>query len=301
MNGDNNLLSLIFPQMNPSVAVSTGVAHKEIDKLIQKPKQYKKGEFKPSSILPNTQEKQKVIPIDMDSFAELFKLGFSKDALISMMEDKRFADEIYKGHDERFYYPNDYESDPEIMKKILKATREVIKNDPESQKLYGKERVNKIYDTVLSRIEKGDAPGGLVGYVFPEWNPGDEPGWRNRMAEYVDAFSGRSDKFPFNQVRETVPDTMLFYRESLEHLLGTAYHEPLHASITHGHGYNPFWVTPNEEEIPYRESDYLDDRGKHAGYSQKMLDVAVDKMKKDAISKVGADSLLQMVQNLLNR
>ena len=185
--------------MNPAAAVSTGVAHDEIDKLIEKPKQYKKGEFRPSSALPDAQEEQYVVPINMDSFTELFKLGFSKDALREMMADKRWADEAYRSSSDRSYWtPMDVESDPKAMQEIYKQAKKDIKESPEMQKMYGEEKIDKIYNTILSRVEKGDSPRGLVGYVFPEWNPGDEPGWRGPEGEYVDAFSGRSDKFPFN-------------------------------------------------------------------------------------------------------
>ena len=40
MNG--NLFNLIFPQMNPAAAVSTGVAHSNIDNLMGKSSDYGK-------------------------------------------------------------------------------------------------------------------------------------------------------------------------------------------------------------------------------------------------------------------
>ena len=42
MNGNNSLFNLIFPQMNPAAAVSTGVAHSNIDNLMGKSSDYGK-------------------------------------------------------------------------------------------------------------------------------------------------------------------------------------------------------------------------------------------------------------------
>ena len=86
MNPDN-LFEFLQSQMSTAQSVSTGVAHDEIDKLIQK-KEYKKGEFKPSSLYKKAHEQENIIPIDMENFAELFKMGFSKKALELMMKDK---------------------------------------------------------------------------------------------------------------------------------------------------------------------------------------------------------------------
>ena len=108
-------------------------------------------------------------------------------------------------------------------------------------------------------------------------------------------------------MRESVPDTMIFYREALQQFLnqdnlnlGTAYHEPFHSAMLHGPGYNPFWVDPTAPEEEYKESDWMDKTGRESGYSSKSFQIATDKMQEDALKKVGADSLLKLVEKTLN-
>ena len=67
--------------------------------------------------------------------------------------------------------------------------------------------VEEAFSTIMSRLEKGDAPGGLVGYNFPqtymplkpiEGGEGKESAWRTR-GEY------------FTSSESTVPDTFNIY------------------------------------------------------------------------------------------
>ena len=155
-----NLFQFLQQLMTSTDPDATGFAHDEINSLMQT-KEFKKGEFRPSSVYDAAHE-QKNIPIDMESFAELFELGFDKESLKELVKDE--------------------------------------------------DKLDEIYNTILNRIKKGDAPGGLVAYAFPDWEPGDEPGWRGARAEYMDADSWKRMKemrgdtaFPFNLSKDSSP------------------------------------------------------------------------------------------------
>ena len=171
--------------------------------------------------------------------------------------------------------PHSAEEDPKKMKEIYKS----ISID--------KNKLDEYYNTILSRVEKGDAPGGLVAYAFPDYRPGvEDVGKKDVLAAYTEAFSGRSDKLPFNLFKSATPDTINFFSTAIQehqksdnepknYLLNTIYHEPIHSVASHG----------------YSGED---------NYGYKAYQAATDKMMSDAEKKVGADSLIQMINNLLN-
>ena len=281
-----SLFQFLQSQMAPAQAVSTGVAHDEINKFIVQRK-YSKGEFKPSSIpaLATAHLQENIIPIDMENFAELFKMGFSKDALERMMKDKTMSERMDILEKEGF-------KDLDVRKQsdIAKQVYEGIKID--------KNKLDEYYNTILSRVEKGDAPGGMVAYAFPDYSPEvrGEPG--SIGGSYTPAFFGVRDKLEslgvdVDSLVKTVPDTMGIYAPHIQSflkggkwseqpLMSTIMHEPIHAAVLHdeeGYGQKEFQVASNQ-----------------------MVDAAEEKIRRDGTlnAEEKQNKLIQMIHNLLN-
>ena len=281
-----NLMQFLQELMTPAAPVSTGTAHDEINSLMQT-KEYKKGEFKPSSIpaLEAAHEQENIIPIDMKNFAELFKMGFSKDAVERMMKDKTMSERWAVLEKEGV---NDL--DVRQQRDIAKQVYEGIKID--------KDKLDEYYNTILSRVEKGDAPGGMVAYAFPDYSPEvrGEPG--SIGGSYTPAFFGVRDKLEslgvdVDSLVKTVPDTMGIYAPHIQSflkggkwseqpLMSTIMHEPIHAAVLHdeeGYGQREFQVASN-----------------------KMVDAAEAKIRRDGTlnAQEKQNKLIQMIHNLLN-
>jgi hypothetical protein len=282
----DNLLQLLQSQMSPAQAVSTGAAHDEINKFINQG-MYFKGEFKPSSIpaFATAHEQENIIPIDMENFAELFKMGFSKNALERMMKNKEMSRKLSHMKKEGF-------DDLPVSHRLDIAHKVYESIDIDKNKL------DEYYNTISSRVEKGDAPGGMVAYAFPDYSPElyGEPG--SIGGSYTPAFFGVRDKLEslgvdVDSLAKTVPDTMSIYAPHIQEflkggrwdeqpLLSTIMHEPLHAAVLH-----------NEEGYGQREFRVA---------SNRMVEAAEEKIRRDGTmnAEEKQNKLIQMISNLLN-
>ena len=95
MNGDNSLFDLIFPQMNPAVAESTGVAHDKINSLLsQQGETTQPSQFPTGSIYQTPEDKRNIIQKLADEFYESGPIGSVAAAAADILPGIPFVDII---------------------------------------------------------------------------------------------------------------------------------------------------------------------------------------------------------------
>tara|TARA_R110002020_G_scaffold78248_1_gene196907 strand:- start:736 stop:1626 length:891 start_codon:yes stop_codon:yes gene_type:complete len=162
MNG--NLFNLIFPQMNPAEAVSTGVAHSNIDNLMGKSSDYGKP-FEYVSTNVGT-PKAVAIPLNMSRYAELIdKSGIGESLYSSFIENiagyRRSKVPLSAG------FLDEPDASPDKL-----ATGRAKKSIEESQKKAMRRwSPEQLQNYIVSKLKKGDSPSGIVAYHLDEYTP----------------------------------------------------------------------------------------------------------------------------------
>jgi len=275
MNGDNSLFNLIFPQMNQAAAVSTGVAHSNIDNLMGKSSDYGKP-FEYVSTNVGT-PKAVAIPLNMSRYAELIDKSGIGESLYSFIKDT----DGYR----RSQVPlmPSFLDEPDASPDKL-ATGRARKSIEESQKkAMRKWSPEQLQNYIVSKLKKGDDPSGIVAYYLDKYTPEEGVG-----GQYI---PGRKDFFD--------PDTIKIYQsmqrvpageglgEGISRLLsefdffgeessgeyGTALHEPIHAVFGH----------PGSSQDPGSQQDYKIVENQMAGnlkqwYGESLMKALMDNL-----------------------
>jgi len=183
-----NLFQFLQSQMAPAQAVSTGVAHSNIDNLMGKPSDYGKP-FEYVSTNVGT-PKALAIPLNMSRYAELIAKSGVGEAIHPFIKSEVPLS---------WNFLNEPASTPDTL-----ATGRAWKSVEASQKKAMREWTpEQLQDYIVSKLSRGDDPSGIVGYYLDKYTPVGS----DAMAHYK---AGR--KF-------SEPDTIKLY-QSLQRVSG---------------------------------------------------------------------------------
>jgi len=190
----------VQPQMSTAQAVSTGVAHSNIDNLMGKPSDYGKP-FEYVSTNVGT-PKALAIPLNMSRYAELIAKSGVGEAIHPFIKS-----EVPLSYN----FLNEPASTPDTL-----ATGRAWKSVEASQKKAMREWTpEQLQDYIVSKLGRGDDPSGIVGYYLDKYTPVDS----DAMAHYL---PGR--KF-------SEPDTIKLY-QSLQRVPSQGFGEGTAQALT---------------------------------------------------------------------
>lgn len=183
-----NLLQFLQSQMAPAQAVSTGVAHSNIDNLMDKPSDYGKP-FEYVSTNVGT-PKALAIPLNMSRYAELIAKSGVGEAIHPFIKSEVPLN---------WSFLNEPASTPDKLS-TGRARQSVVESQKKAMRDWTPEQLQ---DYIVSKLGRGDDPSGIVGYYLDKYTPVDS----DAMAHYQ---AGR--KF-------SDPDTIKLY-QSLQRVSG---------------------------------------------------------------------------------
>ena len=238
MNGNNSLFNLIFPQMNPAAAVSTGVAHSNIDNLMGKSSDYGKP-FEYVSTNVGT-PKAVAIPLNMSRYAELIDKSGIGESLYSFIKDT--AGYRWSQVPLSAGFLDEPDASPDKL-----ATGRARKSIEESQKkAMRKWSPEQLQNYIVSKLKKGDDPSGIVAYYLDKYTPKERYG-----GEYIAGSNFFDpDTIKLYQTMQRVPEREVggirvgegisrlisefdFFGKRASGEYGTTLHEPIHAIFSH--------------------------------------------------------------------
>jgi len=235
----DNLLQLLQSQMSPAQAVSTGVAHSNIDNLMGKPSDYGKP-FEYVSTNVGT-PKALAIPLNMSRYAELIAKSGVGEAIHPFIKS-----EVPLSYN----FLNEPASTPDTL-----ATGRAWKSVEASQKKAMREWTpEQLQDYIVSKLGRGDDPSGIVGYYLdkyahPEAQGGHYvPGRKFSDPDTVKIFQSmsRANHPEFGKGISYSTAGFDLFGKSAAGEYGTALHEPIHAIFSH----------PDDWQEPGGQIDY---------------------------------------------
>jgi hypothetical protein len=221
-----NLFQFLQSQMAPAQAVSTGVAHSNIDNLMGKPSDYGKP-FEYVSTNVGT-PKALAIPLNMSRYAELIAKSGVGEAIHPFIKSEVPLS---------WNFLNEPASTPDTL-----ATGRAWKSVEASQKKAMREWTpEQLQDYIVSKLGRGDDPSGVVGYyldkyVHPEGQGGHYlAGRKFADPDTVKIFQSmsRTNHPEFGKGISYSTAGFDLFGESAAGEYGTALHEPIHAIFSH--------------------------------------------------------------------
>jgi len=235
----DNLLQLLQSQMSTTQAVSTGVAHSNIDNLMGKPSDYGKP-FEYVSTNVGT-PKALAIPLNMSRYAELIAKSGVGEAIHPFIKS-----EVPLSYN----FLNEPASTPDTL-----STGRAWKSVEASQKKAMREWTpEQLQDYIVSKLGRGDDPSGIVGYYLdkyahPEAQGGHYvPGRKFSDPDTMKIFQSMSrvDHPEFGKGISKSSAGFDLFGKSAAGEYGTALHEPIHAIFSH----------PDDWQEPGGQIDY---------------------------------------------
>jgi hypothetical protein len=235
-----SLFQFLQSQMAPAQAVSTGVAHSNIDNLMGKPSDYGKP-FEYVSTNVGT-PKALAIPLNMSRYAELIAKSGVGEAIHPFIKSEVPLS---------WNFLNEPASTPDTL-----ATGRAWKSVEASQKKAMREWTpEQLQDYIVSKLSRGDDPSGIVGYYLDKYiNPEGKAGYYSAGRKFADPdtvkiFQSMSrvtspEGWPGTSQAKTGFD---LFGKSAAGEYGTALHEPIHAIFGH----------PESWQDPGGQMDYV--------------------------------------------
>jgi len=222
----DNLLQFLQSQMSPAKAVSTGVAHSNIDNLMGKPSDYGKPfEYVSTNV---GAPKAIAIPLNMSRYAELIAKSGVGEAIHPFIKSEVPLS---------WNFLNEPASTPDTL-----ATGRSWKSVEASQKKAMREWTpEQLQDYIVSKLGRGDNPSGIVAYyldkyVHPEGQGGHYlAGRKFGEPDTIKLFQSMSRVDHPEYGRGISKSTAGFdlFGKSAAGEYGTALHEPIHAIFSH--------------------------------------------------------------------
>jgi hypothetical protein len=240
----------------------------------------------------------------------------------------------YAGLENRKYTPINTQSFADLFSMGLdkKALQTLMKDNEQTSGSVSDDDLEFYLNKILSRVNKGDTAGGMVGYHFPdnEFRFTENGKDYRESGTYTSAIDGAISSYLKNrptfkgekiktengnktlhipptkeannwisgltklrEMKAAYPDTFSLFGKQDEHTLKTLLHEPLHSIFTHDEG---------DGELDY--SSYHKERGVKAGqrggFSQERYSKTTDIMEQNILKQISKKQLQEMISNILN-